>query len=277
MNVFELIQNPFFFVFILFLVVALLYAFRSYISVLLVSLFFDYGVDAGLSFADNFLAGAGLTGVDIGDLVAAFILFTKYRSQVGWKWALLFALEAANFGLSIIPWVGEGIELFFSAVPIVSIIIFWKQYKANQIYYPIKEYAAYLRDENVEKVHTLEENISDFEKEYNHGNYEKIEEDGCVLKDDLFAEVRQYIMEKLSRAQQYIITTLQKEVQIGTGKILQQDINTLTGAIQKATRDIETDWRMADKEANQILQTVSSIMYRVGKEETDTDQFKQAA
>src|SRR3989344_5155885 len=80
----------------------------------------------------------------------------------------------------------------------------------------------------------------------------KIKKEGRLVKEDLFAQVRQTIMEKLSRAQQYIITTLQKEVDAGTGKLHQQDIATLSNAIQQATRDIETDWRLADSEANQI-------------------------
>jgi hypothetical protein len=278
MDIIQLVQNPLFLLFILFMIIAFLYAFRSYIGPLLTALFFDYGVDAGLSFADDFLGGAGLTGLDIGDWVAACILFAKYRKQVGNGWALLFAAEAANFGLSFIPGIGEGIELLFSAVPLVSLVIFYKQYQANQVYYPVKEYAAYLRQENVEKFQNVEEAVRAFEKEYASGNYEKIGEDGKIVKDDLFGKVQQTILAKLSRAQQYIITTLQKEVDAGTGKLHQQDITTLSNAIQQATRDIETDWHLADSEANQILHSVSSLVYQVGKEEPEAEEsFKQAA
>ncbi len=277
MDIIQLVQNPLFLVFFLFIIVALLYAFRSYIGPLLTALVFDYGVDAGLSLADDFV-GAGLAGVDVGDWVAAVILFTKYRGQVGTGWAILFAAEAANFGLSFIPGIGEGIELFFSAVPIVSLVIFYKQYEANQFYYPIKDYAVYLRQENAEKFQNVEETVTAFEKEYASGNYEKIKKEGKLVKEDLFGQVQQTILAKLSKAQQYIITTLQKEADAGTGKLHQQDITTLSNAIQQATRDIETDWHLADSEANQILHSVSSLVYQVGKEEPQAEEsLKQAA
>ena len=276
-DIIQLVQNPLFLLFLLFIVVAFLYAFRSYIGPLLTALFFDYVIDAGLSFADD-VVGAGLAGVDIGDWVAAVILFTKYREQVGTGWAILFAAEAANFGLSFIPGIGEGIELLFSAVPIVSLVIFYKQWEANQFYYPIKDYASYLQSENTEKFQGINDTVKAFEKNYNTGNYEKIKKEGKLVKDDLFMQVQQTIMGKLSRAQQYIITTLQKEVDAGTGKLHQQDIATLSNAIQQATRDIETDWRLADSEANQILHSVSSLVYQVGKEESGEaqDHLKQA-
>lgn len=282
MDIIQLVQNPLFLLFLLFIIVAFLYAFRSYIGPLVTALFFDYVIDAGLSFADD-LIGVGLTGIDVGDWVAAVILFTKYKGQVGNAWAILFALEAANFGLSFIPGIGEGFELLFSAVPIVSLVIFYKQYEANQFYYPIKEYAVYLRDENAEKFKNVEETVKAFEKEYSTGNYEKIKREGKLVKEELFGQVQQTITGKLSRAQQYIITTLQKEVDAGSGKLHQQDIATLSNAIQQATRDIETDWRLADSEANQILHSVSSLVYQVGKEELQVkkeepqDAFKQAA
>lgn len=102
--------------FALFIVLAII--FRRYITALI----YDYVVDAGLSFADNFLAGAGLIGLDIGDWIAAFLIFIKERKITNGFIAGLVAWEATNFiPLSLIPVVGEGLEIIFNFFPAVTI------------------------------------------------------------------------------------------------------------------------------------------------------------
>lgn len=102
--------------FVLFIVLAIV--FRRYITALI----YDYVVDCGLSFADIFLAGAGLLGLDIGDWIAALLIFIKERKITNGFIAGLVAWEATNFiPISLIPVVGEGLEILFNFFPAVTI------------------------------------------------------------------------------------------------------------------------------------------------------------
>src|SRR3989338_7743875 len=142
----DIIGNPIFWLICAFFVLALIYSLRSYIKALGTSLFFDYGVDAGLSFGDELL-GIGITGLDVGDWLGGVLMFLKYRQQVGTGWALLFLAEAANFGLSLIPGIVEGFEFFFNMIPLATFVVLLKQYQANEVYTSVQEYAAYLKQE----------------------------------------------------------------------------------------------------------------------------------
>ncbi len=266
----DIISNPVFWLICAFFILALIYSLRSYIKALFTSLFFDYGVDAGLSFGDELL-GIGVTGLDVGDWIGAILLFLKYRQQVGTGWALLFLAEAANFGLSLIPGIGEGFEFFFNMFPIVTFVVLLKQHQANQIYTSIKEYADYLKQEQT--TIEIKKEIQEIDTLYNSCAYQQLFALGAGIREGLAAEVKQIIQNKLSRAQQQVMTTLQKEVELGTGKIHQQDIAAVTAAIQRALGELETDWKQADLDANQILHSVSSLVYQVQQE----SQFKEAA
>ena len=92
--------------------------FRRYFSALI----YDYVVDGGLSFADNFIMGAGLIGLDIGDWIAALLIFKKEKKITGGAIAMFAAWEATNFlPVSLIPVVGEAVEVFFNLFPAVFI------------------------------------------------------------------------------------------------------------------------------------------------------------
>ncbi len=94
-------------------------------------LIYDYAVDGALSFADNFLFGLGLIGIDIGDWIAAFLIFKKERKISGKAVALFCAWEATNFlPVSFIPVVGEIVEFFTNLCPTVTITrILFNKYK----------------------------------------------------------------------------------------------------------------------------------------------------
>jgi len=93
--------------------------FRRYFSALI----YDYVVDGLLSFADNFIAGAGLAGLDIADWIAAFLIFKKEKKISGKGVAMLAAWEATNFlPVSLIPVIGEAVEIFFGFFPAVFIL-----------------------------------------------------------------------------------------------------------------------------------------------------------
>ncbi|MBC8501451.1 MAG: hypothetical protein ISS25_04220 [Nanoarchaeota archaeon] len=101
----------------------------------LTALIYDYVVDCGLSFADNLLLGAGLIGLDIGDWIAAVLIFIKERKITNGFLAGLVAWEATNFiPFSLIPIVGEGLEIFFNFFPAVFIgrLLFNKFGKAEK-------------------------------------------------------------------------------------------------------------------------------------------------
>ena len=105
--------------------------FRRYFSALI----YDYVVDAGFSFADNFIAGAGLIGLDIGDWIAAFIIFKKEKKITGGLFAGIVAWEATNFlPFSLIPVFGEVLEVIMGLVPSVFIgrVLFNKYGKAEK-------------------------------------------------------------------------------------------------------------------------------------------------
>jgi len=99
------------------LIISLIF-FRRYFSALI----YDFVVDPLLSFADNFIAGAGLIGLDFGDWIAAFLIFKKEKKITGGPIAMFAAWEATNFlPVSLIPFVGEAVEIFFNFFPAVFI------------------------------------------------------------------------------------------------------------------------------------------------------------
>lgn len=259
----ELFTNPLFWIFLGILSIVVLYSLRSYFTALLTALFFDYAVDAGLSFSDNLLGGVGFAGGDIGDLAAGILLFMKYRKQVGWGWALLFFAEAANFGLSVIPGIGEGIEMFFNFFPLVTIVIMWKQSQANAIYFPIKEYQEYLKNENPEMSQRIEGEVKRMEALYTASDYQELLKEGKGFRESLFGEVKQIIQGKLNQAQQHLIETLEKEAEQGTFQ--KETIDTIRAAIGQAQGELETDWKQADADANQILASVQTVQQQVRK------------
>lgn len=86
------------------------------------SLIGDYVADGALSFADNFLFGAGAVGLDVGDWVGAIILFKTEKKICGTPVALFVAWEATNFlPISLIPVVGEVVEVIFNLFPAATI------------------------------------------------------------------------------------------------------------------------------------------------------------
>lgn len=93
--------------------------FRRYFK----ALFLDYVVDGLGSFLDN-LIGVGAIGLDICDWIAAFWIFRKTKKIVGTAVALFLAWEATNFlPISLIPVVGEGVEIGTGLFPAVFIAI----------------------------------------------------------------------------------------------------------------------------------------------------------
>lgn len=108
------------------ILIALSIFFRHWVNALLE----DYVADGLLSFADNFIGGAGLVGFDIGDWIGAAYIFSKEKKITGFFWALLAAWEATNFlPFSLIPVLGETIETITGLFPCVLILrIFFAKY-----------------------------------------------------------------------------------------------------------------------------------------------------
>ena len=92
--------------------------FRKYAGAMLM----DILIDGGISFADNFLFGAGAVGIDIGDVIAGIMLYKREVGRVGKLWASVIFLEACNFGLGLIPVIGEVFEVIFGLIPSATII-----------------------------------------------------------------------------------------------------------------------------------------------------------
>ena len=268
MDIGSLIGNPVAWLVVAFILLAILYALRSYFTALLSSLFYDYVVDGALSFADNFVAGAGLVGFDIGDWIAGIIIFMRYYKQLGKGWALICALEAANFGLSLIPGIGEPIEWFFNFFPIITIVVMIKQYNANTINNSIQEYYNYIQNEDNDAAEQWKGAVDKIKQYYDSLDYENLGKEGKGIAEGLHAEAGKNIMKKLNTAQKYIIDYLEEQANARTGIVSADELNSIRGAIERAIQDIDTDWRTADTEANQILQSVSSLVYAAQKSDT---------
>lgn len=86
-----------------------------------------------LSFSDTLLYATPLAGFDVGGLIAATLIYRKERKIVG-AWAIIPALEAANFLVCMIPIIGEPIEFITNLTPAVFItrIIFSKYSSAEK-------------------------------------------------------------------------------------------------------------------------------------------------
>lgn len=90
----------------------------------------DYFVDALWSFADELLLLIGVD-LDIGDLAAAIKIFIKERKVVGGVWAIIPALEAFNFIIGSVPYVGTVIEYICNLFPAVTVTrLFFSKFPA---------------------------------------------------------------------------------------------------------------------------------------------------
>lgn len=124
-----------FLLFIIFLIF-----FRRYLSALI----YDY-LDGVISYVDYALVGAGAIGFDFGDWIVALIIFIKEKKISGKFPAMLAAWEATNFiPFSLIPVLGEILEIFLGFFPAVTIIrIMFNKYRPAE-----------------KKEHMLEEHVS---------------------------------------------------------------------------------------------------------------------
>ncbi len=258
----ELLTNPIFIVFILFVVGAILFALHSYFKALLSAASYDYLIDGGFSFADEFV-GIGLTGFDVGDWIAMVILFWKYVPVVGWKVALLFALEAANFIVpSFIPLFGTEIEVFFNLFPLVSLVILYKQYQANQMYNDIKECDTYLKQENAPVEKDLAVQINDFMQVYNQQHYEDVKNKGKAVKKDILGQIALLVEDKL--------LAVEKQLR----ELPKEQADAFQRAVEQVRQEVDSDWHAAAQHAQELLSQVSSAVYRELQEQ---ESRKQAA
>jgi hypothetical protein len=255
-----LLQDPGVWIGIGIVVLLLLWVSRHYIGAVLSSLFYDYGIDAAFSFADLLLP-VSVAGIDIGDWIAAGIIYLRYRKQVGGIWAFIFALEACNFFLSFVPGIGEFFEWGFNLFPIISFVIVYKQYKADSVYNNIKAYDSYLKSHDQQLEKQMKGNIDAMHNLYEACAYEELEKQGKGIETALYAEVKQVILKKLNKAQQIIITVLQQSVQRGRNIISTQEVEQLKGNVQQIMRSIDINWSIASQQADQLLQRVSTLAY----------------
>ena len=251
----ELIQNPVFWVGVLFFLCAVVYFFRNYVKAFFSGLFGDYVLDAGLSFGDELFTG--LAGIDIGDWLGATLLYLKYRKQVGDVFAFLLLAEAANFFiLSFIPGFGTGIEYFFNLFPLVTLTLFFKQWQANRVFTPIHEYNSYLKDNESTAAKKLAPAYDEFKKLYDSCMYQEIIRKGSWQKEVFFAEIKQLILTKITTIQNSLLKIM--EEQPGISK---QEIDAFAARLQNCMQLIDTDWRYAADEAALLQQQIASLGY----------------
>jgi hypothetical protein len=171
----------------------LLFVFRKKIGVYFTSLAYDYGVDALFSFADNFIYGIGLVGLDIGDWIAASLIFARQKKITGGFVAFIVAWEAANFlPMSLIPGIGEAVEIFFNLFPAVTIsyFLFNKENKAKELENNLIQEIGIINqsggDAYKAKIH-----LAEAQKQFEEGNYAIAV--GELKKANLSGKISNYI------------------------------------------------------------------------------------
>ncbi len=151
----------------------LLFVFRRKIGVYFTSLAYDYGVDAVFSFADNFIYGIGLVGLDIGDWIAASLIFARQKKITGGFIAFIVAWEAANFlPMSLIPGIGEAVEVFFNLFPAVTIsyFLFNKENKAKELENNLIQEIGIVNQSGGD-AYKAKTNLAEAQKQIEEGNY----------------------------------------------------------------------------------------------------------
>lgn len=216
--------------------IAILYSLKSYFGALIYALPFD-GLDALAS--DLFPM--------FGDAAASVAIFLFYRNKIGNWWAAFLFLEANNFFAEfLLPGFGVGLVLFFNLFPAITFVILYKQWQANQIYQPIKEYYGYLDQEAPEIAKQLEPEYKEAKEMYDSHAYLTFEEKGPAKKEALFLAIKEVIEERLITAEQQLSSLPQEEAQQYQQRI------------QAIKDEIDTDWRDAASYAQEIEQQISN-------------------
>lgn len=211
--------------------------FRKYIS----GLFYDYVVDAGLSFADNFVAGAGLMGLDIGDWIAAVIIFIKERRISGVFVAGFVAWEATNFiPFSMIPVVGEGLEIVCNLFPSVTLsrFLFSKYGKAKRKKHKIEEKLD-LTDSKEEYAEILDSIQNMIDSQNPVGAIEKEEEVDREVSESLIAYVNGLRDNTIEIIQELVHEDLRAPDELM--ELLQEGINKSEEYLQKSKEALDAD------------------------------------
>lgn len=247
-NIGALLAQPSSWIIIAVILLAILYSFRSYFGALVYALPLD-GLDALAS--DLFPI--------VGDAAAGIAIFLFYRKRIGDGWAAFLFLEANNFFAEFwLPGIGAGLEIFFNFFPAITFVILYKQWQANQIYQPIKEYYEYLDQESPEIAKQLEPEYKEAKDLYDSYAYLTFEQKGPAKKEALFLAIKEVIEEKLIAAEQQLSALPQEEAQQYQQRI------------QAVKDEIDTDWRDAASYAQELEQQISSRA-------TQTQNTKQAA
>jgi len=208
--------------------------FRRYTS----ALFSDFVIDPLLSFADLLIAGLGAVGLDIGDWIAAFIIYKREKKISGGMVAMLAAWEATNFlPISFIPVVGEIVEFFTNFFPAVFIsrLLFNKYRPAEAKERKLEKEVAIAKEAGIEDIKAQEkalEKIKDLIKQADP--VDAIKESDRPLKemasklieytDNLIADATntiQYITSQNIQAPQELINILEQGIGQGT-ELLQE-------------------------------------------------------
>jgi len=263
-DVVELISNPFVLVSVLFIIFALLYAVWSYLKTTLHAMAYDYVVDALFSSADLLLP-VSLVGIDIGDWIGAAILTYRYYPRVG-KWGtLLIALEAANFGVSFIPGIGEYGEIFFSIFPMVTCVVLYKHQQAMHLVHTITAQEKYITNKNPEMKKKIENGVKKahelFEKVSANHRYEQFFQEVSIVEDELHQCIK-FLIEK-------DISNIEKQLR----KLSQDQQRACEQAIAQLQQQVDTDWQEAARSAEQLLSQSSSFAYAA---ENDTTGKREA-
>ncbi|MBI5073257.1 hypothetical protein HZA99_05560 [Candidatus Woesearchaeota archaeon] len=235
-NIGTLLMQPSSWIIVALLLLAILYSLRSYFGALLYALPLD-GLDALAS--DLFPV--------FGDAAASIAIFLFYRKKIGNGWAAFLFLEANNFFAEFwLPGIGAGLAIFFNFFPAITLVVLLKQWQANQIYQPVKEYYEYLDQEAPEIAKRLKPEYEEAKELYESYAYLTFEEKGPAKKEALFLAIKEVIEERLIAAEQQLSSLPQQEAQQYQQRI------------QAVKDEIDTDWRDAASYAQELEQQISS-------------------
>ncbi len=194
--------------------VALYFVFRGFGA-----LFLDYVVDGAMSFADELL-GIGIAGLDVGDWIAAVIIFVNERKRTGNFVAGLAAWEATNFlPLSFIPGVGEVIEVITNFFPAVTILrmFFDREKIARKKEEEFKEYMELMEQLGIE---------GDVKKEHKKFR-ELMKKDNFVEAASKAKKLERMFKESFEGAARNMISQVNQQIQKFSGVKAEEDMAVL--------------------------------------------------
>ncbi len=222
----------------------------------------DYIVDFGLSMADNFI-GVGLVGLDLGDFLAAGIIFNSERKVSNSFVALLLAWEATNFfPFSLIPIFGEVLEFICGLIPSVTIsrLLFSKFGAAERTEKKIQHETALALQENLD-VPKLKERLANIHSLIEHSNPVKALNIANQTEPKIASLLTDHVTQIIAETQQYVQAVQQAQGPPELIHALEEGLHQTEQLIGMAQSEIdEKDFDAAIEHSKQAYELIQDVI-----------------